>query len=282
MEAFDDLLMLLPAKMVQAVERHRGFRPEEMRFRIGRAPSLVYGGREHFLPIEKVSEDDLLLILQKATGASLYSAAQAIRQGYYCTGGLRVGVCGQTAPDGRGTGFARYSSLCVRLARECRGVCGTIAAKLNGASFPNTLILSPPGGGKTTALRDVIRCLSDSGRRIGVIDERGELSANVYDLGRCSDVISGLDKLTGALLLLRSMTPEIIAADEITSPEDIQAMEEVYGCGTGLIATAHAKDIEDLTGRKGYRRLIDGGVFRNAVLIQMKDGKRHYEIRSLA
>lgn len=86
MEAFDDLLMLLPAKMVQAVERHRGFRPEEMRFRIGRAPSLVYGGREHFLPIEKVSEDDLLLILQKATGASLYSAAQAIRQGYYCTG----------------------------------------------------------------------------------------------------------------------------------------------------------------------------------------------------
>jgi stage III sporulation protein SpoIIIAA len=59
-------------------------------------------------------------------------------------------------------------------------------------------------------------------------------------------------------------------------------MEEVYGCGTGLIATAHAKDIEDLTGRKGYRRLIDGGVFRNAVLIQMKDGKRHYEIRSLA
>ena len=282
MEAFDDLLMLLPAKMVQAVEQYRAYQVEEMRFRIGRPPSLVYGGREHFLPLEIVLEDDLLLILQKATGASLYSAAQAIRQGYYCTGSLRIGVCGQTAPAGKGTGFTRYSSLCVRLARECRGVCRAIAAKLNGAAFSNTLLLSPPGGGKTTALRDLIRCLSDSGRRIGVIDERGELSASVYDLGRCSDVISGLDKLTGALLLLRSMTPEIIAADEITSPDDILAMEEVYGCGTGLVATAHAKDIEDLTRRKGYRRLIDGGVFRNAVRIQMKDGKRHYEMRSLA
>ena len=281
MEAFDDLLMLLPAKMVQAVERHRALQAEEMRLRIGRPPSLVYGGKEHCLPLEKVSEDDLLLILQKATGASLYSAAQAIRQGYFCVGSLRIGVCGQTVSDGRGTGFSHYSSLCVRLARECRGVCRIIAEKLNTDPFPNTLILSPPGGGKTTALRDMIRCLSDSGRRIGVIDERGELAESVYDLGRCSDVISGLDKLAGALLLLRSMTPEIIAADEITSPEDITAMEEVYGCGTGLLATAHARDIDDLTRREGYRGLVNRGVFRNAVLIRMKDGMRRYEMRGL-
>ena len=80
MEAFDDLLTLLPARMVQAVERHRAYQAEEMRLRVGRAPSLVYGGNEHFLDLDKISEDDLLLILQRATGASLYRAAQAIRQ----------------------------------------------------------------------------------------------------------------------------------------------------------------------------------------------------------
>ena len=98
MEAFDDLMMLIPAKMVQAAEQHRGFRPEEMRFRIGREPSLVYGGREHFLPLEKVSEDDLLLILQKATGASLYNAAQEIRQEEHSASrGCHVCLCGSAA-----------------------------------------------------------------------------------------------------------------------------------------------------------------------------------------
>ena len=282
MEAFDDLLTLLPARMVQAVERHRAYQAEERRLRVGRAPSLVYGGNEHFLDLDKISEDDLLLILQRATGASLYRAAQAIRQGYYCTGSLRIGVCGQTALDGRGTGFSHYSSLCIRLARECRGICRTIADTLNADPFSNVLLLSPPGGGKTTALRDLIRCLSDSGRRIGVIDERGELSGSAYDLGRSSDIVSGLDKLSGALLLLRSMTPEIIAADEITSPEDMAALEEVYGCGTGLIATAHARDVEDLTRREGYRRLISKGVFQKVIMICVKDGVRHYEMRSIA
>ena len=282
MEAFDDLLMLLPARMAQAVEQYRACRAEEMRLRIGRPPSLVYGGKEHFLNMDKICEDDLLMILQKATGASLYSAAQAMRRGYYCTGSLRIGVCGQTASDGRGTGFSHYSSLCIRLARECRGICRAITKELSIDPFPNTLILSPPGGGKTTALRDMIRCLSDSGRRIGVIDERGELSESIYDLGRCCDTISGLDKLSGALLLLRSMNPEIIAADEITSPEDMLAVEEVCGCGTGLLATAHARDTEDLKRREGYQRLISRGVFQYAVVIRMKDGMRHYDLRSLA
>ena len=78
------------------------------------------------------------------------------------------------------------------------------------------------------------------------------------------------------------MTPEIIAADEITSPEDMAALEEVYGCGTGLIATAHARDVEDLTRREGYRRLISKGVFQKVIMICVKDGVRHYEMRSIA
>jgi len=281
MEPYDEMLMMLPSKMVQALERYGTFNPEELRLRCGRPPSLIYNGRENILFADPVREEDLTRILQKATGASMYNASEAIRQGYFCTNGLRIGVCGQAAADGRGTGFVHYSSLCIRISHPCRGICREIAEKLI-TDFGNTLILSPPGGGKTTALRDIIRLLSDSGRRVGVIDERGELSERANDLGRCSDVISGLDKLTGALLLLRSMTPEIIAADEITAPVDVSAVEEIFGCGTGILATAHARDLGDLAGRESYRRILDKGIFRNAVLIRMRDGSRHYEIRKLA
>ena len=282
MDPYEEMLSLVPSEMVRAMEGYRSFDPEELRMRMGRPPSIVYGGKEHRLSLPPVREEDLQKVLQKATGASLYSASQAIKQGYFCHGALRIGVCGQAVSDGKGTGFTHYSSLCVRMARECRDICPEITEKLKAQPFSNTLILSPPGGGKTTALRDIVRILSDSGRRIGIIDERGELSGHIYDLGECSDVISGIDKLKGALLLLRSMTPQIIAADEITAPGDVLAVEEIFGCGTGVLATAHAADPDDLRKRDSYRRLLDKGVFQKAVLIRMRDGKRSYELRDLS
>ena len=111
-----------------------------------------------------------------------------------------------------------------------------------------------------------------------MIDERGELSGGVFDLGRCSDVISGLDKLSGALLLLRSMNPQVIAADEISSPNDLQAMGEIFGCGVGILASAHAADREDLMKRSAYRRLLEKSVFSRLLVIRQKDGMRSYTL----
>lgn len=276
MDSFAELLALAPQRCRAELERHRRFPVEEMRLRIGQAPTLLYGGREHPLELPEVQEADIVRILQKASNASLYRAAEALRRGYCCCGSLRLGVCGRAAAGQCGTGFSSYSSLAIRLSRDCGGVCAGIADRLMREGFDNTLILSPPGGGKTTALRDLVRQLSGRGLRIGVIDERGELSAAVYDLGARTDVISGTDKLSGALLLLRSMTPQVIAADEISAPEDVAAAEKIFGCGTGLIATAHAEGVEDLRRRRVYRDLIAGGVFRRAVTIRSAGGERRY------
>lgn len=278
MDPFAAALDLMPRKYEASLQAYAAASPEELRLRVGRPPSLIYGGREHFLPCEKVEEGDLARVLERATGASLYSAAEALRQGYFCLGALRFGICGRVTAGGGGGGFSSYSSLCIRMGREHRGICTDIADRLCLRGFENTLILAPPGGGKTTALRDLIRSLADRERRVGVIDERGEISGGAYDLGRCSDVIVGLDKLAGALLLLRSMDPQIIAADEISAPNDLLAAEEIFGCGVGILASAHAADREDLMKRSAYRRLLEKSVFSRLLVIRQKDGMRSYTL----
>ena len=277
MDSFEAALALMPKKYAAELAGQRRFCPEELRLRLGRAPALFYGGEEHRLSLPPVTEEDLVCVLQKATGASLYRAAEAMRQGYFCTDTLRLGVCGQASSGQRGTGFSAFSSLCIRLSHDCRGICDGAADELL-RGFENTLILAPPGGGKTTALRDLIRALSDHGLRIGVIDERGELSDRFFDLGRCTDVIAGTDKLSGALLLLRSMTPQIIAFDEISAPGDAEAAQKIFGCGTGLLATAHADGIEDLSRRSVYRPLLEQGIFRRALTIRRIGRDRRYEL----
>ncbi len=282
MDPFAAALELMPRRYENALKAHAAFCPEELRARVGRAPSLLYGGAEHFLSAERIEESDLVRILEKATGASLYSAAEAMRRGYFCVGALRIGICGRVTAGGGGGGFSSYSSLCIRLAREHRGICGDTADRLCARGFDNTLILAPPGGGKTTALRELIRALADGGKRVGVIDERGEISGGGFDLGRCSDVIVSPDKLSGALLLLRSMDPQIIAADEVSAPEDLLAVEEIFGCGVGILASAHAADREDLMKRQAYRRLVEKGVFTRALVIRQRDGRRSYTLEAIA
>ena len=147
-------------------------------------------------------------------------------------------------------------------------------------------MLSPPGGGKTTALRELIRLLSDSGLRCAVADERNELAASdmgqaQFDLGTHSDVLTGVNKAQAAIMLLRGMNPQIVAMDEITRREDAEAIRELYGCGVGLLASAHAVSPEDMRCRSLYRELLDGEIFARLLIISSRDGRRSYEVRCL-
>ena len=143
-------------------------------------------------------------------------------------------------------------------------------------------------------LRDIVRILSDGDRtsggagpfRIGVADERSEIAAvwdgvPQMDIGSHTDVIDACPKSLSILMLLRAMNPQIIAVDEITAKEDVEAMIRAAHCGCGLIATAHAEDIEDMKRRAMYRDILDGDIFKKIVVIEKSGGKRRYAIRDV-
>ena len=156
------------------------------------------------------------------------------------------------------------SSLCIRIARDFPGIAAS-ASKLPGS----LLILGPPGWGKTTLLRDLIRQLENT-EKIGVVDERGELFQEGIPRGNRVDILSGCPKQDGIPMLLRTMGPTCIAVDEITTAEDTGALLQAANCGVRLLATAHGSSVSDLRLRKIYRPLLENAVFA-AVLVLKKD-----------
>lgn len=287
MDSFSKAVELLPDYCRRQASELEGKTVEEFRLRLGQAPTALYNGAEHNICERQISAQDIWRCLEKATNASLHSASAALKSGYVSYRGLRVGVCGTaTVKNGELAGFKAYSSVAVRIPRAHKGICDEIYKKLYYDGFKNTLIIAPPGGGKTTALRELIRLLSNEGVRCAVADERNELAASdmgqaQFDLGMHSDVLTGINKAQAAIMLLRGMNPQIVAMDEITRREDTEAIRELCGCGVGLIASAHAASLEDMRRRGLYRELLDGEIFERLLIINSRNGKRSYEVKCL-
>ena len=277
-------LELLPAAWRADAERSDWDKAEEVRLRLGRAPTLLTEGKERAFRQETVNGEELQKVLEKATCASMHAAAPTLAEGYVDYRGLRVGVCGAAVfREGRICAFRSVSSLAVRIPRECRGICDEAVGRLLREGFRNTLIVGPPGAGKTTVLREMIRRLSDSGLRIGVADERNELASLsagdfAFDLGRCSDVVCGLPKAEAAMMLLRAMNPQILAMDEISAARDAEALRRVSGCGVGLLASVHGADSEELRSLGNCRELLDQGFFTWILSVRLSPEGRVYSL----
>jgi stage III sporulation protein AA len=271
---------LLPDALSDRLEPYP--KAEEIRLRTGRPPSVILGGRERVIDWQTTDRQLLLRVMEKATGASLHAAAPALRNGFINYRGIRIGVCGEAVfTGGTMSGLRGFSSLAIRVPHTLPSGCEELIEGLISPNPRNILIISPPGVGKTSFLRELIRQAASRAYRVSVIDERNELSASVsgtaqFDLGPGSDVMVGVPKAQAAIMLLRGMNPEIVAMDEITQREDIGAVEEIVGCGVRIFAAAHARDAGDLRKRPLYRALVSDGIFEELVTIRCRDGKRVY------
>lgn len=259
---------------------------QEIRLRAGKELMLTYEGIEQRMEGCVVSKGDVEQIFQWLCGYGVYAYQDEIAKGYITIrGGHRVGIGGQVLFDlyGKANHMKYISSLLIRVSHNITGVSECVLGKLYYAGkIQSTLILAPPGCGKTTFLRDLVRNVSDgnefgTGQNVSLIDEREELAA-VYmgvptiDVGKRTDVISGCEKSIAMEMCLRSLGPEVVAVDEIYSEKDLEAIKRLDGCGCAILATHHAYTFEEFTKKIFGKEVLKYGFFERYVLLGRENG----------
>lgn len=258
----------------------------ELRFRLGTPVKLVFPWGEELLmqgqnPV-LVTDKLLKMLVDRATGFSPYTL-RGEEAGLFLPleEGCRMGLCGEAVmQEGQIKGIRHLSSVVIRLARERKGIAEAQADRLiQQGTVQSALIVSPPGRGKTTFLRDLIRAVSTRGYRVSVVDERRELAAvregkPQLDVGPSTDVLTLCPKAQAIPLLVRVMNPQVLALDELAGTEELQMAQEAAFCGIALFATAHGDGLTSLLARPGYRALLDAGAFQWCITLDTYDSVR--------
>ncbi len=280
-EATARLSALLPPHLTGAIREALRLRPSlsdtlsEVRLRADRYASLTAGGRNYPLPVLLTAEELSGLLVAFCRG-SLYAFRESLAEGYVdLGGGIRCGVSGRAVLEGgRVKGVVDVTSLVLRLPRAVRGAGEEAYRLFLEAGGGGMLIFSPPGVGKTTLLRDLCRLLStgEGARRVAVVDSRGELSGG-YPQSALIDVLVGYPKAAAIELAVRTLSPEVVAVDEIGSRREAEAVLAVAGCGVPLLATTHAACLREALARPAVRPLARAGIFPLAVGLTREGGR---------
>lgn len=281
-----DILNLLSPNIRRELAGISSDKLNEIRLRTDKPLILTENNREYFVnngilrkryaqELYIVSESDLKETMEFITNYSLYAYNDELKKGFITvSGGHRIGICGKVVyEDEKIKTIRNIQSMNIRVSHQIVGCGEKIVPYLKTPDFENTLIISSPGMGKTTLLRDLIRILSNQGANVGVVDERSEI-ASCYlgkpqnDVGIRTDVLDCCQKKDGMLMLVRSMRPDIIAVDEIGGEEDAKALQYISLCGCKILATIHGGSLCELEHKSGIKEILQLGLFQRFILCE--------------
>lgn len=253
---------------------------EEIRYRLYRPIEFVFQESvewlEDFLPDRQTGTH----LLNQLSEYSLYRMENELREGYITiSGGHRVGIAGRVnTKEGLVKAIQHIASFNIRIAKERIGAAETMMPHLYRKEVLNTLIIGPPQSGKTTLIRDLARSIgtgwqAQKPRKVGVIDERSEIAASKdgipqHDIGLRSDVMDACPKAEGMMMMIRSMSPEVLIVDEIGNTQDLNALIEAIYSGVNIICSIHGYSIGDIKKRPMMQTVFDLGMFERFIVLR--------------
>ena len=292
MSCINDIMSVIPERISSAIVAVANrYRIKELRLRVGKPVILRSDKGEILVDSEgresvaskalTITEKEIREVIDRVSRFSVYAFSEDLKRGYITiSGGHRVGVCGHVVTeDNHIVSMRNISSVNIRFAHSVIGCSGKIMRYIyHGDGINNTLIISPPGCGKTTLLRDIAVCLSDGdeqhgGLNVGICDERSEIAACKEGIpqnyvGLRTDVLDACPKALGMTMLLRSMNPDVIAVDELGGLQDLDAVLMLNNCGCAIVATVHGENIEEIFEKKCFELLFENKTFKRYIVLR--------------